>query len=87
VAYAPPSVPSENIELCKIKQPGFDGTKSGFPAPTPLYQGKGVVKWALIPLDFSDLPGEANFMTRAREEMTFASEWAESTSEGQFKIE
>jgi hypothetical protein len=87
VAYAPPNVPSENIELCKIKQPGFDGTKSGFPAPTPLYQGKGVVKWALIPLDFSDLPGEANFMTRAREEMTFASEWAESTSEGQFKIE
>ncbi len=87
VTYKSPSLPSENIELCKIKQPGTDGTKSGFPAPTPLHQSKGVVKWALIPIDFSDLPGEANFMTRAREEMTFASDWAESTSEGQFKIE
>lgn len=87
VTYAPPSLPGENLELCKIKQPGTDGPKSGFPASTPLYQSKGVVTWVLIPLDFSDLPGEANFMTRAKAEMSSASEWAESTSEGIFKLE
>lgn len=87
VSYESPSTPSENVDLCKIKQSGNDGTKSGFPAPTPLYQGKGVVTWALIPLDFSDLPGEANYMTRAQEQMDFASEWADNSSEGQLKIQ
>ena len=61
--------------------------KSGFPAATPLYQGLGVVKWALIPLDFVDLPGEANFLSRAQVEMDYASEWADVTSEGRLKID
>ena len=87
VTYSAPSLPSENIELCKIKQAGNDGTKSGFPAATPLYKSTGVVKWALIPLDFSDLPGERNFLSRIQPEMDSASEWAENTSEGQLKIE
>lgn len=87
VKYAPPSLPSENVELCKVKQSGNDTARSGFPTPTPLYRGEGVVRWALIPLDFSDLPGEANFMIRAQEQMQFASEWAENTSEGKLKIE
>ena len=87
VSYSPPSLPSEKIDLCKIKQPGTDGVKSGFPAATPLYKGEGVLRWALIPLDFSDLPGEANFLVRAQTEMDFASEWADVTSEGKFKIE
>lgn len=87
VTYAPPSLPSENIELCKIKQLSNDGTKSGFPAATKLYQSTGVVKWALIPLDFSDLQGEQNFLARAQFEMDSASEWADISSEGQLKIE
>ncbi len=86
VLYSPPSEPSENIELCKIRQEGVHGTKSGFPTPTALYQGKGEVTWALIPIDFEDLPGEANFMTRAKNEIQFASEWADNSSEGQLKI-
>lgn len=87
VVYSPPTLPSEQIELCKLKQPGTDGVKSGFPAATPLYKGVGNVKWALIPLDFSDLPGEANFMERAQKEMDFASDWADVTSEGRLKVE
>lgn len=87
VTYAPPSLPSENINLCKIKQPGSDGVKSGFPAATPLYKGEGIVKWALIPLDFSDLAGEADFLARVQEQMDLASEWADITSEGKLKIE
>lgn len=87
VSYSPPSLPSEKIDLCKIKQPGTDGVKSGFPAATTLYQGEGVLKWALIPLDFEDLPGEANYLVRAQTEMDFASAWADVTSEGKFRIE
>ena len=87
VVYSAPSLPSEDIALCKIKNVGVDGPRSGFPAPTPLYKGTGVVKWALVPLDFSDLPGEANFIARVQKDMDFASDWAENTSEGQLKIE
>jgi hypothetical protein len=80
-------VPSENIETCKIKQTGNDSVRSGFPAATPLYQSSGVVKWALIPLDFVDLPGEANFKSRVQEQMDYASEWADVTSEGRLQIQ
>ena len=87
VVYSAPSLPSEDIALCKIKNAGGNGPRPGFPATTPLYKGTGVVKWALVPLDFSDLPGEANFIARVQKEMDFASDWAENTSEGQLKIE
>lgn len=86
VTYATPSLPSENVDLCKIQQKSNDGVKSGFPAATPLYQSTGVVTWALIPLDFSDLPGEANFLARVQKEMDFASKWAETTSDGKLEI-
>jgi len=86
VAYLSPNLPSQNIELCKIKQLANDSVRTGFPAPVPAYAGQGVVKWALVPLDFSDLPGEANFMDRVRSQMESASEWADNTSEGKLKI-
>ena len=87
VTYAPPSVSSDEIEKCKVKQAGSDGTKSGFPAPTPLYKATGTVTWAMIPVDFVDLKGEENFMKRAQSQMQAASEWADNTSEGKLKIE
>ena len=87
VIYSPPSLPSEGIDLCKIKQPGNDGVKSGFPAAPPLYQSSGVVTWALIPLDFVDLPGESGFLSRVQGQMDYASDWAEMSSEGRLKIE
>jgi len=44
-------------------------------------------KWALIPLDFPDLPGEANFRTRIDEQMKLTSDWFDTVSEGKFKVE
>ena len=86
VIYSSPNLPTQSVETCKIKQLTNDSVRTGFPAPKPAYESEGTVKWALVPLDFSDLPGEANFMERAKDQMLFASEWAESTSEGKFKI-
>ena len=87
VTYTSPSVPTESVELCKIQQKSNDGVKSGFPAATPLYQSRGVVEWALVPLDFSDLPGEKNFLARVQGEMESASKWAENSSEGTLDIQ
>ena len=92
IAYTPPSVPGDSIELCKIKEVsnsrrggGFTG--SGFPEWTTLTPSRGTVKWALIPIDFSDLPGEKNFRSRIDGQMKLLSDWYSTVSEGKFKVE
>ncbi len=90
ITYIDPSVSSENVELCKIQQLNNDnlgGPRTGFPTSVPLYAGTGTVKWALVPLDFVDLPGEKEFNSRIDDQMALATEWANITSEGKLKIE
>jgi M6 family metalloprotease-like protein len=45
------------------------------------------VKWALIPIDFSDLAGEQDFMPRVDDQMSLLSEWFSSVSGDRFKVE
>jgi M6 family metalloprotease-like protein len=101
--YNNPSEITENIDLCKIKETNLNGPRrakawdaeeapifslpSGFPDVSPLTQRTGTVKWALIPIDFSDMPGEKNFSARVDEQMKLLSEWYSSVSEGKFKVE
>jgi M6 family metalloprotease-like protein len=94
IVYEAPTKSSANIELCKIKEDNsnrrrFDNSlPSGFPASTfPFATKTGTVKWALIPLDFPDLAGEANFRSRVDEQMKLTSEWFDTVSEGKFKVE
>jgi M6 family metalloprotease-like protein len=47
----------------------------------------GTVKWALIPIDFSDFPGEANFRARVDDQMKLLTEWFDVVSEGKFKVQ
>ena len=90
--YIPPSQPSANIQTCEIKENNQNrrgmlfALPTGFPRHT-IAQKTGIVKWALIPLDFSDLPGEANFRSRIDDQMKLTSEWFETVSEGKFKVE
>lgn len=89
VAYKAPSVPSADLNLCKIKEVSSVRTVlgSGFPVIAPPTQRTGTVKWALIPVDFSDTPGEANFRSRVDEQMKLLSEYMSIVSEGKLKIE
>jgi hypothetical protein len=90
VTYMPPSMPSGRIEDCKIKEvsrSAGSGARSGFPRiDPPLYANSGIVKWALVPIDFRDLPGEADFMNRVQEQMELSSAWIEMVTEGKVKI-
>ena len=88
ISYTPPSQQSANIENCKIVEKtknrlsvGPSMLPTGFPRHT-IAQKTGIVKWALIPLDFSDLPGEADFKSRIDEQMKLTSEWFDIVSEG-----
>ena len=94
---------TESIDLCKIKETNLNGPRrakawdaeeapifslpSGFPDVSPLTQRTGTVKWALIPIDFSDMPGEKNFSARVDEQMKLLSEWYSTVSEGKLKVE
>jgi M6 family metalloprotease-like protein len=89
IIYSIPSQPSSNVDVCKIKEVsksrGF--TAAGFPSILPLTKKYGTVKWALIPVDFKDLPGEKNFRSRIDSQTKMLSEWFYTVSEGKFKVE
>lgn len=97
VQYFNPSVQGDNIQNCKLQESsqrrGF--TWAGFPETNPQYlqsiagpvHKTGTVKWALIPIDFKDLPGENDWRLRVEDQMKQLSEWFELVSEGKFKVE
>jgi M6 family metalloprotease-like protein len=61
---------------------------TGFPTSKFNFATKsGTVKWALVPLDFTDIPGEADFRSRVDKQMVMLSEWFDVVSEGKFKVE
>lgn len=100
--YSLPSELSENVALCKIKEVNLSGPRngktwnapeaptfslpSGFPAMNSGPQRTGTMKWALIPIDFPDLQGDSNFMSRVDGQMTMLSDWFNTVSEGQLKV-
>ena len=100
--YSLPSELSDNVDLCKIKETNLTGPRrakgwdapeapdfslpSGFPAVTSASQRTGIIKWALIPIDFLDLQGESNYMSRVDGQMTMLSDWFSTVSEGKLKV-
>lgn len=89
ITYQPPTEPSDNVELCKMKENSSarGSTGAGFPVWNSLTPNKGIVKWAIVPIDFPDLPGESNFRPRIDEQMKLLSDWFDVVSEGKFKVE
>lgn len=88
-SYTNPSEISDPIDICRMREVSRSRgmTWAGFPDQGPLTQRSGVVKWALIPIDFPDLKGENNFRVRVDEQMKLLSEWFDVVSGGKFKVE
>ena len=97
VSYVPPSVTGDSVQLCKLQEAsqrrGY--TFAGFPLINkqylqsiagPVYK-TGTIKWALIPVDFADLPGDIDWRLRLEKETELLSEWFELVSEGKLKVE
>jgi M6 family metalloprotease-like protein len=80
---------SDAVSECKIQETSKTrgATWAGFPDRTPLTARTGVVKWALIPLDFADLKGEKNFRPRINKQMKLLSDWYFTVSHGKLKVE
>ena len=101
LTYTPPSVFGDNVENCKIKEVNLNGPRngragpdgarislpSGFPRVSPVIQHTGTVKWALIPIEFSDLKGDDKFRSRIDDQTKKLSDWYWMVSDGKLKIE
>jgi M6 family metalloprotease-like protein len=94
IANALPSQPSSDINLCKLNEnnsnrrgTGENALPTGFPSVPSLTRKSGTVKWALVPIDFSDIKGDSNFRSRVDTQMNLLSEWFNTVSEGKFKVE
>lgn len=96
VLYSAPTQVGSNVDLCKIKdvsaariyaEPGKERVGTGFPEMKSIIPTKGTIKWALIPIDFKNLPGESNFRSRVDDQMKTLTEWYDTVSEGNLKIE
>jgi len=63
-------VKSREIEYCKMREQnanrlsGYNDLATGFPRIKPFMMNRGEIKWAVVPIDFVDLPGEAEFKSR-----------------------
>ena len=88
-SYSNPTVPSLAINQCEIVEQSKvrNDLPTGFPRVKPRTPDRGTIKWALVPVDFADLPGDKDFMSRMENEMKLAAEWIETVSEGKLKIE
>lgn len=88
------SLLSDPIDQCKIQEASQNKvlygennqTQAGFPVKR-LTPNSGVVKWALIPIEFQDLRGEKNFRPRVNKQMRLLSDWYETVSGGRLTIE
>jgi M6 family metalloprotease-like protein len=89
ITYTPPSSPGLQVDVCKINEQSNarGSTGAGFPEWNSLTPKTGTVKWALVPIDFTDIPGEVDFRSRVNNQMLLLSEWFETVSEGKFKVE
>jgi M6 family metalloprotease-like protein len=85
---------SDPVDQCRIQEASKNRanygdknyTQAGFPV-SRLTANSGVVKWALIPIEFRDQKGEKKFRSRVNSQMKLLSDWFSTVSGGRLTIE
>ena len=90
--YRPPSVAGSAADLCRLRDQSMQRRMhghlmSGFPVIENNFESRGTFIFALIPIDFADLRGDANVNTRVSDQMRLVTDWYDMVSEGKVKIE
>ena len=86
-AYAPPSVAGGPVDACRLPDRSaerlrFGNLHAGFPPLTHNLGLGGSFTVALIPVDFSDLPGEPQPLRRVADQMRLFTDWWAMVSGG-----
>ena len=90
VPYMPPTEPSEDTSLCELKdlwRGPYDPVRVGFPRPTENVSPEGTTKYALVPIDFPDAPGEPFEIKEAAQAARGAADYYREVSDGNFEVE
>jgi M6 family metalloprotease-like protein len=93
-AYVAPTSSSAAVSECQVLDRSYErrtyamGLAAGFPTPAePLKRSGGVLRMALIPIDWADLPGEPDPLSRVRDQMQLVTDWYDMVSDGRIKVE
>lgn len=85
---------SDPVESCKIvdaSNPSIGvyggGLYGGFNDKSKPVPSSGTVTWYLVPVDFTDLKGEANWRSRVEDQMQLLTEYYDMVSYGKLKIQ
>ncbi len=90
--YVEPTISSSSPELCKLPDQSFQRRTypelfSAFPPRSGNFERTGTFKVALVPIDWADLPGEANPLSRVTDQMRLFTDYWDMVSEGRVKFE
>ena len=85
--YIAPTTAGASTEECKLVEASPERAKYGniFAAFPPLpgnLEPSGTFKVALVPIDWADLPGEANPLSRVTDQIKQFNDWYDTVSEG-----
>jgi M6 family metalloprotease-like protein len=90
--YRQPTVTSSSADLCRLRDQStqrrtFGNLLAGFPMIETNFASRGVFTFALVPIDFSDLPGDSGVIERVGDQMQLVTDWYDMVSEGRVRIE
>ena len=85
--YVAPTTTGTSTDDCKLVEASPERKKWGnifvaFPPIGGNFEPTGTFKVALVPIDWADLPGEANPLARATDKMNLFTDWFDTVSEG-----
>ena len=98
--YKEPSRTSKSLDLCKVQETSAVRKRiseiktsfpvesiTGFPKTESRIPSSGTIRFIAIPIDWSDSPGEANFVDNWKEQFEIFTDWASTVSEGKVKVD
>lgn len=90
--YVAPTTPGAPASTCQLLDTSnerriYGNIPGGFPRQPYYVKQPGVLKMALIPIDWADQPGEADPLGRVADQMTRFTDWYDMVSEGRLKVE
>ncbi|MFZ9925784.1 MAG: hypothetical protein ACO3F0_06400, partial [Ilumatobacteraceae bacterium] len=83
---------SSSADLCRLRDQStqrrtFGNLLAGFPMIETNFASRGVFTFALVPIDFPDLPGDSGVIERVGDQMQLVTDWYDMVSEGRVRIE
>ena len=88
-----PSIASDGLGVCEIQERSLHratypkGPYVGFPRrPINSFRNSGVLNYALIPVDWSDLPGKEKRLQESVKQAELFKTWMETASQGRVRI-